>query len=168
MKAESDIEIDGKVYKKGSNLPKLFIYPFFLVHMLAFGGSGFFMAYGATDVPILFLYAHGGIAIFVYIMFYLAIFGKDEVKWMFINAALGLLGIYTQIDWLLSFFNKQASDFPFYVHVVPFLYFVLYTFLLRQMLIDITGSRYNEHRQKIVEYCYVFISSGFYLSTLIR
>src|ERR1044071_8747038 len=82
-----------------------------------------------------------GIAIFVYTIFYLAIFGPDDVKWMFINALLGLLGIGCQISWLLSFFGKRIGDYPFYVHVIPFLYYVLYTFLLRHMVMDITQSR---------------------------
>ena len=30
-------------------------------------------------------------AIFVYTVFYLVFFGVDEIKWMFINAALGLV-----------------------------------------------------------------------------
>ena len=64
------------------------VYPFFLVHMLAFGLSGFIMAYSSESPDIAFLYAHGGLAIFVYVIFYLALCGVDQVKWMFINAAL--------------------------------------------------------------------------------
>ena len=137
------------------------MYPFFLVHMGMFGGSGFFMAYGA-DAPILFMFAHGGIAIFAYVAFYSSIFGIDEVKWMFTNSALGLFGIYSEIDWILSFFNKQASDFAWYIHIIPFLYYVLYTFLLRQAFIDITGSRNNERRRKFVNTVYVGLSISVY------
>jgi hypothetical protein len=36
---------------------------------------------------------------FVY-PFYLRCFGRDEVQLMFVNAALGLFGIYSQIGWL--------------------------------------------------------------------
>src|SRR3546814_6446770 len=65
-------------------LPIFFIYPFFLFHMLMFGISGFVLAYGA-DGDVAFLYMHGGIAIVVYLVFYSAIFGREQVKWMFIK-----------------------------------------------------------------------------------
>ena len=128
-----------------------------------FGGSGFLMAYSGEDIPVFFLYLHGGFAIAVYLIFYISIFGLDEVKWMFINAGLSILGIVSQIGWFLSLFDRELSDFPFYIHVIPFLYFVLYTFLLRQAVIDITNSRENEQRKKIVEYAYIIISIVFYV-----
>ncbi len=108
--------------------------------MLVFGTSGFVMAYAKNPPPVAFLFLHGGLAVSVYTAFYLNIFGRDEVKWMFINAGLGLLGIYSQIGWLLSRFGRRISDYPLYVHVIPFLYFVLYTFLLRHAVLDITQS----------------------------
>jgi len=158
MKLEGDITINGKAHKKGSSISGLAIYPFFMIHMLMFGGSGFFMAYADKSAPIFFLYLHGGFAIFVYCIFYLAIFGKEQVKWMFINAALGIFGIYTEIDWLLGLFGKHVRDFPIYVHVIPFLYYVLYTFLLRQALLDLTGARGDETREKLINVLYVVIS----------
>ena len=162
MKLHGNITMNGKHYPKGSNIPWQMIYPFFMIHMLAFGTSGFFLAYG-SDADVLFLYMHGGIAIFVYVIFYFAIFGVDEVKWMFTNAGLGLIGIYCEIDWILSLFGKHADDFAWYVHVIPFLYYVLYTFLLRQAVIDITRSRHNEARMKIVNSFYVVVSLAIYI-----
>jgi len=50
--------------------------------MLMFGGSGFLMAYYPSDTPAFFLFLHGGITIAIYTVFYLAIFGRDEVRWM--------------------------------------------------------------------------------------
>lgn len=136
-----------------------FIYPFFGVHMLVFGLSGFLMAYAPEKpVPIVFLYMHGGFAILVYTLFYLGIFGFDEIKWMLINAALGILGIYSQIGWLLDRFGKRIDDYPWYVHVIPFMYYVLYTFLLRQFLLDLTGSRNNPGRRTLVNNAYVVVS----------
>jgi hypothetical protein len=131
--------------------------------MLVFGVSGFLMAYGSSRPPVFFLYLHGGFAITVYTVFYLTIFGRDEVKWMFLNAGLGLLGIYSQIGWLLSFFGKKIGDYPFYLHVIPFLYFVLYTFLLRHALLDITQSREDANRKKRVEHGYIALSVAVYL-----
>ena len=141
----------------------VFIYIFFLVHMLAFGGSGFFMAYSEPDPPVDFLFMHGGFAIFIYLIFYLVIFGLDEVKWIFINAFLGLFGIIVEIDWILSLYDRKLSDFPVYVHIIPFLYYILYTFLIRRALIDFTGSWNNAQRKKRVEIGYIVVSIIIYL-----
>ena len=61
MKLRSDMTINGKLHRKGSDIPWKFIYPFFLVHMAAFGASGFFLAYGTDKTDVLFLYMHGGL-----------------------------------------------------------------------------------------------------------
>lgn len=153
----------SNVLRKGSISPSLAIYPFFLIHMLAFGASGFYMAYSGSKPPLDFLYMHGGFAIFIYIIFYLVIFGVDEIKWMFINAALGIFGIYSQIDWILSLFGRKVEEFSWFVHAVPFLYFILYTFLIRQMILDITKSRDDKKKKRFVEYSYVFATIGIYL-----
>lgn len=163
MKLHGEISLGKQKYAAGDDIPWYKIYPFFLVHMLAFGGSGFLMAYGTKGPPVLFLYAHGGFAIAVYTVFYLSIFGRDEVKWMFINAGIGLLGIYSQIGWLLSLFGRKVGDYPVYVHVIPFLYFVLYTFLIRHALLDIFQAREDDKRKKIVENAYVVVSIGIYV-----
>lgn len=158
MKLQSDMTINGKAYKKGDEVSWLFVYPFFFVHMGLFGLSGFFMAYTPDGPPLAFLYAHGGIAIFVYLMFYLAMFGREEVKWMFINAGLGLFGLYAEIGFILNLFGTTIRDYPVYVHVTPFLYYVLYTFLLRQALIDLFRVRDDSERRRAVERAYVIVS----------
>ena len=141
---------------------KWFVYPFFGVHMLMFGLSGFVMAYASDGPDLGFLYMHGGFAIVVYVIFYLVIFGRDAVAWMLINAALGLVGIYAQVGWILERFGKRVADYPWQVHVIPFLYYVLYTFLLRQFLIDITRSRDNPRRRSLVDTAYVLVSVAVY------
>jgi len=163
MKLQGDITINNQVYPKGTDISWYKIYPFFLAHMLIFGGSGFYMAYANSHPPVFFLYLHGGLAIAIYTVFYLCIFGRDEVKWMFINAGLGLLGIYSQIGCLLSLFGKSIRDYPFYVDVIPFLYYVLYTFLLRQAVVDITQSREDPKKRKRVENGYIAISVAVYV-----
>ena len=162
MKLKSGITVGGKQYAAGDRAPMKFIYPFFLFHMAMFGLSGFLMAYGSDRPDLGFLYMHGGIAIAVYLVFYLAIFGLDEVKWMLINAALGLFGIWSEINYILGWFGKSLGDFSPWVHVTPFLYYILYTFLLRQLLIDATGSRENPARKRLVETGYVVASLALY------
>ena len=161
MKLHGSLSINGRAYSSGDEVPGAFVYPFFLIHMLGFGLAGFAMAY--SGVPMEMVFMHGGIAIAVYIVFYLAIFGLDEVKWMFINAGLGIFGIVSQIDWILSLFGKHVGDFPWYVHVIPFLYFVLYTFLLRHAVLDLLGAREDETKRRRVEFVYVGASVGVYL-----
>jgi hypothetical protein len=163
VKLHGQISIGNQTYKAGADIPWYKIYPFFMVHMLMFGGSGFLMAYVNNGPPVFFLYMHGGIAIAVYTMFYLAIFGRDEVKWMFINAGIGLLGIYSQIGWLLSLFGRKIGDYPVYIHVIPFLYFVLYTFLIRHAFLDIFQAREDDTKKKIVENAYVALSIAIYV-----
>ena len=163
MKLHGEITMNNRRYKKGAEVPWYKVYPLFLVHMLMFGWSGFYMAYFVIPPHLLFLYVHGGFAILVYLAFYLAFFGRDEVKWMFINAALGLLGLYSQIGWLLSLFGKKIDDYPDTVHAIPFLYFVLYTFLLRQVFLDITQCREDSVRRKIVDVIFVVVTVAFYL-----
>lgn len=162
MKLHDDLVINGKTYKRGTNLPWVMVYPFFLIHMLMFGVSGFVMAYAENGPGLGFVYAHGGIAIVVYIVFYFALFGADQVKWMFINAGLGLFGIYAQIGWILNIFGKDPADYSFWFHVVPFTYYVLYTFLLHQMVLDVTGARRIASRRKAVDAAYVGLSIALY------
>ena len=136
----------------------MFIYLFFGIHMLMFGLSGFLMAYAPAVPDLMFLYMHGGIAIVVYMVFYLTIFGRDQVGWMLVNAGLGILGIHAQIGWILARFGKDIDDYPWQVHVIPFLYYILYTFLLRQFLIDVTRSRNDPQRKRMVDAAYVAFS----------
>ena len=158
MKLRGDLTINGRLYSKGSDVPWYTIYPFFLFHMLVFGGSGFLLAYAGNDVPTSFLYLHGGIAILVYTVFYLVIFGWDEVRWMFINAVIGVYGLWCEIGWLLGLFGKQLSDFPWQRHVIPFLYYVLYTFLLRHLVLDLFDAREDEARRRRIEAGYIVVS----------
>ena len=163
MKLHSKIKVNGRTYAKGADVPWYVIYPFFLIHMLAFGVSGFVMAYASKRPPMFLLYMHGGFALMVYTAFYLTIFGRDEVKWMFINAGLGFLGITSQLDWLLSLFGKRMGDYPIRIHVIPFLYFVFYTFLIRQAVLDITHTREDDTKKKQAEVGYVAVSLVVYL-----
>lgn len=158
MELQGSIKINGKKYDKGDFIPWTSVYPFFLLHMGMFGLSGFFMAYADSGPSLVFLYLHGGFACLVYVIFYVTIFGVDRVRWMFINAALGLFGIYAQIEWILARFGKQASDYSAAVHFIPFFYYVLYTFLLHQMVLDMFRARSDPRRRRVIDTLYVVIS----------
>ena len=166
MILHGNIKINGREYKKGTYISPWKVYPFFLVHMGVFGASGFSMAY-FSETNIGFLYLHGGIAVIAYLLFYKAFFGLDEVKWMLINALLGIFGLYSEIAIFLSWTGKDISSFPLAVHVIPFMYYVLYTFLLRQVIIEITNSREDDVRRERVSYWYLAVSMLVYLSLLV-
>jgi hypothetical protein len=158
MKLHGPISIGDRTYLKGEDVPWTRIYPFFLIHMLIFGTTGFLMAYATPDPDLWFLYIHGGGAITCYIAFYLGFFGVDQVRWMFINAALGLAGIYSQVAWIMERLGKDIHQVRWYVHLVPFLYYVLYVFLIRQAFLDLFDARRNPARRARAETAYVVIS----------
>ncbi|NKI34762.1 hypothetical protein HFP89_06245 [Wenzhouxiangella sp. XN79A] len=162
MELQGSITINGKKYEKGDTVPWYTIYPFFLLHVGAFGVSGFFMAYASDGPELGFLYLHGGFACLIYLVFYVTLFGVDRVRWMFINAALGLFGIYAQIDWILALFGKQAGDFSAAVHFIPFFYYVLYTFLLHQMVLDVFKARSDERKRQRIDLLYIVLSVVIY------
>ena len=161
MIVRGQISINGKSYEKGQHISPWKIYPFFLIHMAAFGGSGFVMAY-FSPAPLLFLYLHGGFAVLVYLIFYITIFGVDEVKWMLANALLGIFGLYSEIAILLSWAGKDIHSFPLQVHVIPFMYYVLYTFLLRQVILELTNSNGDKAKKHKVNVLYFLISISVY------
>lgn len=142
--------------------PRVTYLGFFPV-MLLLGGGGFVMAY-AEAVSLAYLYVYNSLVMLGCVIAYLRVFGRDEVKWMFVNAALGALGISVELDWFLSFFAKKLSDYPIYIHAVPFLYYVFFTFLFRQLALDITDSRQDESRRAVVERWYVVASVLVYLA----
>jgi len=158
MELQGGLTINGKKYAKGDFIAWYKVYPFFLLHIGMFGLSGFFMAYGSDGPGLWFLYLHGGFACLAYLVFYVTMFGVDRVRWMLINAGLGLFGIYAQIDWILSAFDKRAADYSPFVHAIPFLYYVLYTFLLHQMVLDIFRARSNPGRRRLIDSLYIVLS----------
>ena len=86
---------------------------------------------------------------------------------MFVNAGLGLVGIHSQLGWILGLFGRNVGDYPWYVHAVPIVYYVLYTFLLRQLVLDLTRSRDNPTRRRVVEAAYILLSLLVYGATLL-
>jgi hypothetical protein len=162
MKLHGNININGKQYSAGDEVSWLNVYPFLLIHTLSFGLAGFILAYGGHKESAL-QYILGAGAIVVYIFIYYIAFGRDTMKWLLINSALGAMGIYYEFDRILSLFGKSFDQFPWHAHIIPISYYILYTFLLRQALLDITRSRENESRRKITELGYVIISISVYL-----
>jgi hypothetical protein len=171
LRLHGSITFNGRDYVAGDEISPLVVYPFFLLHMAIFGGMGFVLAYAPDSATLAapeyaFWVCFAGIlGVAIYLLFYLRIFGRDQVEWMLINAALGLIGTVTQLDWILSLFGKGVGDYPTYVHLVPLMYFVMYTFLLRHAVLDLTGAREDQEKRPKVEYAYIGVMLAFYLVT---
>ena len=163
MKLKCDWRLKGKHYKAGEEVPAKEVFPLFLINMFFFGGGGFLLAYYSPDTPIAFVYFMGGLGIFVYVNFHIAIFGWDAVKWMFINAGLGIFGIYSELRVVLKYFDKNIADFAWYVHVIPFTYYVLFTFLLYQAVLVMFAADQSPVRKKNIESGYIIVSLLIYL-----
>lgn len=157
IKLHKDLTMNGKVYKAGESVPWYMVYPFFIFHMGIFGASGFFMAYG-SDVELSFLFMHGGIAILVYLVFYLAIFGKETVRWLLIDSLLGVFGLVAQLGWILALFDKTLADYSVARHIIPFCYYVLYTFLLHRAVLDWGGGTQDPAKRTSLNVYYVGFS----------
>ncbi|WP_237057402.1 hypothetical protein [Microbulbifer sediminum] len=151
-------EAGAKPYIETKQAQKGFLYPFFLFHMGVFGSVPFYQAYFSTDPSFSTIFLFGGFGLYVYIFFYNLIFGRDAIRWMFINAGLGIWGIYNELDILLGLTGRSLADFSPLYHLVPFAYYVMYTFLLRQGVIDLLGARQDETRRRKVEHGYIAIS----------
>ena len=147
---------------KIDSTPPIYFYIFFLFHMGVFGIVGLYLSYadgGKESVTGLLISL---LPMYVYIKFYIGLFGLDDVRWLFINSALGAYGIFAELDFILYLFGATVDDYPGYAHIVPFMYYILYTFLIRHALIDLTPARFDNNKKRLLEKTYVAISIVIY------
>lgn len=155
--------IYGEHYTEGDWIPWYTVYPIFLLHVGIVGYLCFIFTYLPEVTPMqglryVILMIVSGFASLLYLIFYWVIFGRDEIKWLIINAGLGFYGVYYEMGFILTSIGRSIHDYPAMAHVAPFSLYILYTFLLRQLVIDITGSRENPLRQKYINVIYTVIS----------
>lgn len=145
MKLRRDIKIQRRWYHKGDEISWLKVYPFFLFHIGIFGVTAVVLAYAETEpaVPLGVLYGFSAIALLSYLAFYLRYFGRDSWKWMLLNSGLGLFAFFSQAENILGLFGRQFSELPWAVHAVPTMFFMIYTFFLRQAVLDLNDAREN-------------------------
>ena len=141
-----------------------FIFPLFSFHMLLFGGVSFFMTYFSNGEGSISAAQFSIIPIAVYLFFYLMIFGLEKVKLMFINSALGVFGIYCELKWVLNYSGKHITEFAWSDHIIPSVYYILYTFLIHQAALHFSGSNDNLKRKQRVEVAYIGLSIIIYLA----
>jgi hypothetical protein len=159
MRIHGHITLNKRRYAPGDEVSPLAVYPTFFAFFLVFCTPTYLLAYLSETPDVGGVYALGIFGSVFFLGFYLTIFGPDEVKWMLVNAALGVFGIFGQISWIMStFFFKAIDELSWYVHVMPFLIFVLFTFLARQALTDLLGGRDNEARRRVADILHVVVS----------
>ena len=98
---------------------------------------------------------------------YFRYFGVDEVKWMAVNGALSIFAMYSDVNSLLYHFGVSMSDYHWYVHIMPFTYIVMFTFLPRQVLLEIAHAREDEQRKERVSRRYAWGTFAFHTVLLI-
>lgn len=161
MKIHGNLTILEVYYPKGSEVPWYKVYPLFSIHVGVMGAGCFAMTYlpKTTDLSsYLFSVVFGCFGIILYLSFYLRLFGLDEIKWMFINAAIGIYGLWIELGILLSLIGRNINEFQWYMHSIPAIFWVLYTFLIRQCFLDMTGAREIKRRAKLVNILYAALS----------
>ena len=168
MKPKSNIQPAIEHEKYGGTKGRVIMFAFFLFHMLGFGTMGFLAVYFDPQPSISLIWALGILSIFPYVVAYLDIFGRDAVKWMFINAILGIFGIYSELRVVLRYFDKAIEDYAWYLHFIPFAYYVLYTFLLYQLVLFIFRVDLHPERKKNVETGYIVFSLLIYLGIYLQ
>jgi hypothetical protein len=142
------------------------VYLFFLAHMAAFGTLTFYLAYHDQSPRV---YTVGALLIITYVPFYLMMFGADEILWLSINAVLAVLMIDSWLEWLAvpllpapgtaaKWMITEFDRFPVSAHIFPGTILVMYQFLLRNLLIDVLGARFNPRRSLFVNALFVVMT----------
>lgn len=137
------------------------LYFIFLYSVGGFGCMAVISAYfddGHGDVSTIVVW--GPLILFVFS--YEAIFGFDKLVWIFVNGFLGIVGVVKELDILLYYFGKDFHSFSAIVHVAPIIYYVFFTFLIRQAAIDFCNARNKFERERLVNIVYVLVSLLFY------
>lgn len=142
-------------------IDKLIFYAFFLAHSGAFTAAALFLAYGDVDqafpqLPALYFVGLGYLALGLPL--YVYAFGIDEGRWLVINTVIGFVGITAEIRLLVSFLSRSFDDFGWHIHAAPFFMYVLFTFLSRQLVLDLCDARGKPARKQRVEWTFVALS----------
>ena len=142
------------------------IYLFFLADMAGFGTLTFYLTYHQQQGE---SYMVGAMLVIIYVLFYLMLFGADDVLWLFINGLLGALMVRSWLETLATPFIPPPSmlghgiitdfdGFPVVRHILPGAVFLMYQFMLRNFLIDALGARFNPRRKRYVGWLFVVVS----------
>lgn len=156
MKIYRTFDFGDDVFYKGQEVAWYNIYPSMVITF----GVWFFVTIGIaynSEEPIPMVYYFGGSWAVLFSYFSFCMFGPEALKWLFINIALGSIGVFVQIGWYLAYFGKSFSDYPFGIHAIIALLYILGAFLIRNLFIDMVKAREIKSRQKIADNLYIYL-----------
>ena len=165
MKLKTDISIGSNTYSKGSYLHWSKVYGFFTVIIALHFWLVFDITYIQQDIVLGFTLCFGIFLPVLYLLAYRSIFGLAEIRWLIVNSIIGIIGVLAELDWVLSYFyDKSLSDFNVFFHIIPCVHYIMFTFVLRQAVIDSFHARYNLKRREYVNLGFTLISTILYVA----
>lgn len=120
---------------------RVLTYMFFIIHGLWFWTATFEITYWTHDFwwGLLFW----GFATMIYMVFYMNFWGVEKIKNMFIWGLLWVIQTYAWLELIASNFINQYSTnfhsfemFPLYYHIIPSMFFIMITFLLKNLIAE--------------------------------
>lgn len=140
-----------KPLSEQSRWDQIVTFLFFLIHTLWFAAWTFVITYEWRWDSLSGSFMFWWFAVFVYLIFYVKILPKETLKSLFIWYILWLLQTYAWLEVIVPVFMnhsvyKSFSDIPLYYHIIPSIFFIMLTFLLKNLIIRI----FNDTTWKIL------------------
>lgn len=79
---------------------------------------------------------------------YYIFFKFDNLKWLFKNTLIGIIGIWFELGLILTLMGKDIYDYPFYCHIIPIWFYAIYISVIRINRIDRANAR-RDKKQKV-------------------
>lgn len=132
------VEQVNKLHRKNNYITSYKFYILISILIIIFSSLWFYLTY--FENKLIISYIMSSLYILFFLMFYFLAFGRDKIKRMFITSLIGISSIYSQLSNILKYFDKNINEFSWIYHIIPGIYFILFSFLLRRALVDICRS----------------------------
>ncbi|EKE29455.1 MAG: hypothetical protein ACD_2C00172G0003 [uncultured bacterium (gcode 4)] len=137
-------------------------YPILVPHVLIFGFTWFMLFYSHQRPAMGFLIWL--ITTISYLIVYVQLFGKEQIRDMLIGGLIWVIQVYgwleilaaKAIDWTKEF--KTFDSMPMYYHLIPATYFIMWTFLVKNVIIDLIWARNNPEKMNLTYKLFYAIS----------
>ena len=145
--------------------PIWFFFPFFIAHAVLFGLVVLLFAYAqySSAMGLVILFIWGFLGVLCYLMVYSALFGLDSFKWIVSNTALALFGFSAELHLLIDWFNVETANIAWYRNMLPYAYYVMYTFWFRQLVLAAFGAREDTSKGERVSNYFLVVCLLIYL-----
>ncbi|MFZ2718309.1 MAG: hypothetical protein WAZ12_00735 [Candidatus Absconditicoccaceae bacterium] len=141
------VEQVNKLHRKNNYITSYKFYILISILIIIFSSLGFYLTY--FENKLIISYIMSSLYILFFLMFYFLAFGRDKIKRMFITSLIGISSIYSQLSNILKYFDKNINEFSWIYHIIPGIYFILFSFLLRRALVDICRSINIKYGERI-------------------